>query len=88
MSSSKNLEYKKTAFLAKSNSTFIEEMHMKFINNDPNLPNSWREYFKEIGDEADVVIKEINGPSWCRKPKQSLIDDNYHQVPRLFLYHY
>jgi hypothetical protein len=35
MSSSKNLEYKKTAFLSKSNSAFIEEMYMKFINNDP-----------------------------------------------------
>ena len=72
MSSSKNLEFKKTAFLTKSNSAFIEEMYMKFINNDPNLPDSWREYFNQIGDEADVVIKEINGPSWSRKPKQSL----------------
>ena len=57
MSSSKNLEYKKTAFLTKSNGAFIEEMYMKFINNDPNLPDSWKEYFKEIGDEADIVLK-------------------------------
>ena len=75
MSSSKNLEYKKTAFLSKSNSTFIEQMYLKFINNDPNLPVSWKEYFSEIGDEADAVIKDINGPSWSRKPKQSLIND-------------
>ena len=75
MSSSKNLEFEKTAFLSKSNSAFIEEMYMKFINNDPNLPDSWKEYFSEIGDEADIVIKEINGPSWSRKPKKSFIDD-------------
>ena len=75
MSSSKNLEFEKTAFLSKSNSAFIEEMYMKFINNDPNLPDSWREYFNEIGDEADDVIKEINGPSWSRRPKQTLIKD-------------
>ena len=75
MSLSKNLEYKKTAFLSKSNSTFIEQMYLKFINNDPNLPVSWKEYFSEIGDEADAVIKDINGPSWSRKPKQSLIND-------------
>ena len=75
MSSSKNIEYQKSAFLSKSNSAFIEEMYMKFINNDPNLPDSWREYFNEIGDEADVVIKEINGPSWSRKPKKQLIND-------------
>ena len=73
MSSSKNLEFEKTAFLSKSNSAFIEEMYMKFINNDPNLPDSWKEYFKEIGDEADIVLKEINGPSWSPSPKKALI---------------
>ena len=45
MSSSKNLEYKKTAFLSKSNNAFIEEMYMKFVNNDPSLPDSWAKYF-------------------------------------------
>ena len=48
MSSSKNLEFKKTAFLNKSNSAFIEEMYLKFVNNDPELPDSWRKYFKEV----------------------------------------
>ncbi len=38
MSSSKNLDYKKTAFLSKSNNAFIEEMYVKFVNNDPALP--------------------------------------------------
>ena len=75
MSSSKNLEYKKTAFLSKSNNAFIEEMYMKFVNNDPNLPDSWREYFNEIGDEAEVVVKEINGPSWSPSPKKILSKD-------------
>ena len=57
MSSSKNLEFKKTAFLSKTNSSFIEQMYMKFVNNDPDLPNSWRKYFNEIGDEFDVIVK-------------------------------
>ena len=72
MSSSKNLEYKKTAFLSKSNSAFIEEMHMKFVNNDPGLPESWRRYFNEIGDEADVIVNDINGPSWSPSKKVSI----------------
>ena len=72
MSSSKNLEYKKTAFLSKSNSAFIEEMYMKFVNNDPSLPDSWAKYFNEIGDEADVIVKEINGPSWSPSKKISI----------------
>ena len=72
MSSSKNLDYKKTAFLSKSNSAFIEEMYVKFVNNDPALPDSWKKYFHEIGDEFDVIINEINGPSWSPSKKFSI----------------
>ena len=73
MSSSKNLELEQTAFLSKSNSAFIEEMYLKYVNKDPSLPDSWKEYFKEIGDEADTVLKEVNGPSWSPSPKKALI---------------
>ena len=38
MPASKNLEYKKTSFLNKSNNAFIEQMYVKFINKDPSLP--------------------------------------------------
>ncbi len=69
MSSFKNLEFEKTAFLSKSNSTFIEEMYMKFVKNDPALPESWRHYFNEIGDELDVIVNDINGPSWSPSKK-------------------
>ena len=62
MSSTKNLEFEKTAFLNKSNNAFIEEMYLKFVNNDPTLPKSWKKYFDEIGDELDVIVNEINGP--------------------------
>ena len=72
MSSSKNLELEKTAFLNKSNSAFIEEMYMKFVSKDPSLPESWKEYFDEIGDELDVIINEINGPSWGPAKKISI----------------
>ena len=72
MSSSKNLEYKKTAFLSKSNNAFIEEMYMKFVKNDPTLPESWKSYFNEIDEELDVIVKEINGPSWSPSKKVSI----------------
>ncbi len=67
MSSSKNLEYKKTSFLNKTNSAFIEEMYVRFLNQDPNLADSWKDYFEGIQDEAEVILNDINGPSW--KPK-------------------
>ena len=74
MSSSKNLDYQKTSFLSKSNSAFIEEMYLKFINKDTDLPESWKKYFLEIGEEADVIAKEINGPSWNPIKKKIDID--------------
>jgi 2-oxoglutarate dehydrogenase E1 component len=64
MSSSKNLEYQKTSFLSKTNSSFIEEMYLKFINQDENIPESWKKYFEDIGEDLSIVVKELNGPSW------------------------
>jgi len=69
MSLSKNLEFEKTSFLSKSNSAFIEQMYLKFINKDDDLPESWSNYFESIGDELNIIAKEINGPSWGPKKK-------------------
>ena len=74
MSSSKNLEYKKTSFLNKSNSDFIEQMYLKFINKDSDLPESWKNYFKDTVEEIDLITKEINGPSWSPVKKKIHVD--------------
>ena len=66
MPTSKNQEFKKTSFLSKSNSAFIEQMYLKFINKDKDLPESWLNYFEGIGDDLKIIVKEINGPSWKR----------------------
>ena len=64
MSLNKNLEFEKTSFLNKSNSAFIEEMYVRYINKDPELPKSWKEYFDGLGEEIEVIANEIKGPSW------------------------
>ena len=69
MSSSKNIDTRKSSFLSKSNSEFIEQMYLKFINKDPEIPQSWIDYFKDLDEESNLVIKEINGPSWKRTRK-------------------
>ena len=69
MSSSKNLDYQKTSFLSKSNSAFIEQMYLKFINIDSYLPQSWKDYFEDLKEEQNLVLKEINGPSWQKIKK-------------------
>ena len=75
MSSSKNLEFKKTSFLSKSNSAFIERMYLKYINKDADLPQSWSNYFDGIDEELSIVAKEINGPSWAPSKIKVDIDE-------------
>ena len=70
MSLTKNLEFEKTSFLTKSNSAFLEQMYLKYINKDLDLPSSWKNYFDDLGDELDLVINEIKGPSWAPIKKQ------------------
>ena len=69
MSSPKNLEFEKTSFLSKSNNAFIEQMYLKFINKDADLPESWQHYFEAMGEDLSIIAKEINGPSWSLKKK-------------------
>ena len=72
MSSSKNFEIAKGSFLSKSNSVFIEEMYLRFLEKDPSLPVSWKSYFVSLGEEIDTVVKEIEGPTW--KPNKKKIN--------------
>ena len=69
MSSPKNLEFEKTSFLSKSNNAFIEQMYLKFINKDSDLPESWQDYFEGMNEDINTIAKEINGPSWSLKKK-------------------
>ena len=75
MSSSKNLDFEKNSFLHKSNSAFIEQMYLKFINKNKDLPESWLNYFEGIGDEIKVIANEINGPSWGPEKTKVNIDE-------------
>ena len=80
MSSSKNLEFEKTSFLNKSNSAFIEQMYLKFLNKDPNLPESWVDYFEGIGEDINVIANEINGPSWSPNKNKIDIDELQNKI--------
>ena len=74
MSSSKNLDHAKTSFLHKANTSFIEEMYVKFIEGDTTIPQSWKSYFEDLGEDLNDVIKEIEGPNW--KPNKIEINLN------------
>ena len=74
MSLTKNLEFEKTSFLTKTNSAFIEQMYLRYINNDPELPDSWKNYFDDLGEELNIVANELKGPTWSPIRKEIQID--------------
>ncbi len=69
MSIVSNRKLEDTSFLSKSNSTFIEQMYLKYINKEPNLAEEWKKYFDNLKEETSVAIKELEGPSWGKKSK-------------------
>ena len=64
MSINSNLKFEKTTFLNKANSSFIEEMYLKYLNKDSSLSSDWKKYFEELKEETSIVYKELDGPSW------------------------
>ena len=67
MSISSNRKLEETSFLSKSNSNFIEQMYLKYLNKDANLSAEWKTYFEKLNEETSVAIKELEGPSWGKK---------------------
>ena len=62
-----NTIFDKTSFLEGSNSSFIEALYLKYINNPENVPQSWREFFDGLDEDQKIIQTEIQGPSWSPK---------------------
>ena len=70
MDSNKNNKiFEKTSFLQGTNSPFIEELYLQYIDNPKNVPQSWAEFFDGLNEEQEIIKKEILGPSWAPKKK-------------------
>ena len=63
-SSDKNITYKKTSFLAGTNSEFINEFYADYISDPRSLPESWRKFFDGLSDNEKLIFDDIQGPSW------------------------
>ena len=68
-SSQDNNIFKKTSFLAGSNSSFIEEYYSDYINNPSKLPEGWKEFFDGLKENEEIISKTSEGPSWAPKKK-------------------
>ena len=50
MSISSNRKLEETSFLSKSNSAFIEQMYLKYLNKDTDLPSDMNDWDTNILD--------------------------------------
>ena len=88
-SNGKNITFEQTSFLQGSNSPFIEELYLKFLNDPNSIPESWAEFFKGLNEDKDLIKKEISGPSWSPRKKiktkdvikQDDLDQNKKTIP-------
>ena len=66
-----NIVFEKTSFLQGSNSPFIEELYLKYLENPKSIPQSWLEFFDGLDEDQEIIKKEIIGPSWAPKKKRN-----------------
>ena len=57
----------KTSFLQGSNSPFIKELYLQYLKEPKSIPSSWEEFFDSLGEDHEIIRKEILGPSWAPK---------------------
>ena len=62
-----NIVFEKTSFLQGSNSPFIKELYLKYLENSKSIPQSWVDFFNGLNEDKDIIKKEILGPSWAPK---------------------
>ncbi|AIJ69106.1 2-oxoglutarate dehydrogenase E1 component [Brucella suis] len=56
-----------TSFLYGGNADYIEELYAKYEEDPNSVDPQWRDFFAKLGDNADDVKKNAEGPSWTRK---------------------
>jgi len=60
-----NNTFKKTSFLAGSNSKFIDEFYSEYLKDPSSLPESWKIFFDGLKENQETIFKNLNGPSWA-----------------------
>ncbi len=59
-----NIIFQKTSFLSGTNSSYIDKLYAKYVENPSSIPDSWRQFFDGLGDQKNNII-ENQGPSWA-----------------------
>ena len=72
--------FEKTSFLGNNSSEFIEELYAQYITNPQGLTEEWKEFFKGLKDNKELIINTVNGPSWSPKKKKKFTRINGEKI--------
>ncbi len=61
-----NQDFLNTSFLYGANAGYIEELYARYQEDPSSLSQDWQDYFAELHDQRDDVIKNAKGASWKR----------------------
>ena len=66
-----NSNFEKTSFLHANNSSFIKDLYLQYLKDPLAMPESWKEFFDGLGEDQEIIRKEILGPSWSPKKNEN-----------------
>ena len=61
-----NQAFARTSFLHGANADYIEQLYAQFQNNPQSVDAGWQDFFRDLKDNKDHVLKQAEGPSWKR----------------------
>ncbi len=63
---SSNDVFHASSFLQGHNADYVEQLHARYADNPSSVDESWREFFRQLGDAPTDARAEAAGPSWMR----------------------
>ncbi len=73
--SKRNSAMLQTTFLNGGSALWIEQMQAAYARDPASVPESWREFFNDIGDGASEASRNAKGASWRRTSWQAAVPD-------------
>ncbi|HUX79255.1 MAG TPA: 2-oxoglutarate dehydrogenase E1 component [Alphaproteobacteria bacterium] len=56
------------SFLTGDNALYIARVYATYLANPSSVGPEWRQYFKSLGEEEAIALKDFLGPSWIGRP--------------------
>ncbi|MEL6316853.1 MAG: 2-oxoglutarate dehydrogenase E1 component, partial [Pseudomonadota bacterium] len=67
--------FEASSFLQGANAAFVEQLYAQYVQDPSSVEPAWAQFFAELGDQPDEVVREAQGPRWGRGPRGDDGDD-------------